>query len=305
MNQNLVWALLPIILFSVSGLVAQDIDDASGIHINGDSVIIVGNLKRDSDHFYPYNLSALPAAEAIRSLTNNNPRQPIGDKKGEDLEDIDVLDGNVIVLCENKARVLDSQGILLVYEVTLDDNSTKSVREDGDNRGLEGLAVHPISSGDQDTLESMVAVSWEGGQGKSPRIYLHRVKHGDLKSDRPAKITNGDAKMIKLKTEMLRKLTGRSGSFRVPGIVFTHDGLGFIAIVSKRNQAWLMRFDLDGRPIGGIRTFASLGMSSDDVERNWEGIAWNGKQHLVLISDNHHGEEGTTKVFNARLPQGW
>ncbi len=66
-----------------------------------------------------------------------------------------------------------------------------------------------------------------------------------------------------------------------------------------------MRFDKDGEPIGGIRTLKSLGLPANEVEKNWEGLSWYGKDHLILISDNGGGHEGKTRIFKATLPKGW
>ena len=288
---------------------ASDIDDASGIFVNKDEVAIVGN--RNDGHVFTYSIDVIPEAGAPHKLTDrwnsiDIDKSDDGDESDEngthcdddptrrDLEDIDFLAGDYVVLSECQATLLDRTGALIVYESTSNEFPVSGRK----NGGLEGLAVWPHKNG----LISDIAVAMEG-RGRSPRVYWHTVTHKDLKVPQslPLKVNVGGCSSFKLDSKELRKITKSNGDFRVPALVFSRDGEGFILLLSQKKQKWLMKCDRKGK-IGEIRTLKECGMKQRHVRRNWEGLAWNGDAELVLIADNGNGKQGTTRLFVVNLP---
>lgn len=284
-----------VVMVSVAtGILAEDVNDASGVFVSKNELLIVGN--RDNRKYFRYPLKVIPAVSKVRRLEDDYEESSV-DKRGEDLEDIGPLNGEYVALSEENAEIVGKQKVLIKYQSK---SKEWPVVEDDDGRGLEGLAIW-----ERDKDSSDIAVSWEGGHGRSPRIYIHSVSHKAVATKNPIPVDVSSAKRIKLATSSLRKLTGQRGSFRVPALVFSPDGKNLIVLLSQSGNKWLMRFDRVGNPIGGIRTLSSLGLSSEDLDRNWEGLAWWGPDKLVLVSDNDDGRDGTTRIFVAQLPIGW
>lgn len=271
------------------------VNGASGLHINDRGLAVVGD--RSFGKHRVYSLGVIPkVGETLRLQSKYKSEHDYGKR---DLEDIDVLAGQYVALSERDSSIYGEHGASIRYR----SNSDEWPVLIGSNQGLEGLAVQRDSGGNR----SEIAVVWEGS-GWSPRIYHHTIEHKDFGSDSdPLEIeVTEDCERIKLAESELRDLTGLGGSFRVPSLVFLPDGSGFIVLLCKWDKnAWIMQYGKDGKLVRGIRSLESLGMDSKDVRRNWEGIAWNGQNELVFISDNGDGRGETTRLFTASLPRGW
>lgn len=242
-----------------------------------------------------------------------------------DLEAIDRLaDGRVVALSERLRALVDDQGIVAEYGGPLTEFG---------NRGLEGLAVRPLSNGD-----SRVAVLWEGGYPEyylvpdqlkavvgrlplRPVIWVHDLPHGQAKL--MVRDTTKDLyalQVVELEVPEPDRAPPPEGQrFRASDLVWhtVHQGktqeFGFIVLLNAQNSPtvgktryahlWLQRFTVDGKPFGAPLDLKTL-LPAEMKERNWEGLAWfeTGKK-LVMIHDVP--PKGIPAAYILTIPPDW
>lgn len=248
-----------------------DVTEISGIARNGNKLIMVSD---DAAGTY-YELALTPSDTSvipIDPLKVRRVRLP-GCEAASDLEGIDVLaDGRIALLSEDLHCLFAVSADGFTCSALMRFNS--SVTEKG-NRGVEGLAVYPLSD-----ERSRIAVTWEGGyplksllpvvrgiratQAAEPILILAEIK----KNDRDLWLV--DTTAYRTVVTPKEKSAGPLGQrFRVPDLVWHRwseaAGMdtGLIMILSSENNPpddsgekteykhkLLMRYDTNGQPVG-------------------------------------------------------
>jgi hypothetical protein len=223
-----------------------------------------------------------------------------------DLEDIAILDGKVVVLSEDSAKLFLEGGGVVDY------SGIDQLREVDNHYGLEGLAVRKNGGS-----AYRVAVLWEGGKDRenrpaAPRLFIHTVESSQLGAHRPLALTEKDGLLTILDYQQLLSLTGEEPGtvFRTPALVWSHLSNGQAALIvlvgvdapSKFHKKWLVRFNEDGTPVGAAVSLQTLKMPRELASRNWEGISWTSHgKGLVLVDDAKDG----AVLFSVQPPKGW
>lgn len=296
-----------------SGVIAG-IEEPSGVVRHGDRLYIVGD--DEAGTYYTYPLEGDETGRVPLDPRNLRRHELAAGEYAIDLEAIDVLaDGRTVVISERLAALFDDQGFVARYK--------KGLAEVG-GRGLEGIAVRPLSGG-----ASQVAVLWEGGYLDSdhlpealadlrlralrPIVTIHDLDPGDT---HVAVRKRNTWKQFELRVPRPEGREPQAQRFRAPDLVWHRwkiDGqedIGIIVLISsgysvkpgkgsieecikeKANGGrrkycfkWLQRFTLDGLPYG--EPF-DLEEALPEVLRteNWEGLGWfEPGESLVLVYD--------------------
>lgn len=284
-------------LVVLSGCAAVDhpsflLEESSGVIRIGNELLIVSD--NDAGVYYHWPLSG--SEEGVLSIEPSRVTQTVlaHAEVALDFEGIGMLaDGRVVALSERLRALVDNHGIVAEYGGPL--------AEFG-NRGLEGVAVRPLSNGD-----SRVAVLWEGGYPEyhlvpdqlkpmiervplRPVIWVHDLPHGQAK----LMVRDTTKGLYALKTIDLEapipdhEPPPEGQRFRATDLVWhrLHQGwsqeFGFIVLLNSQNSPltgktryahlWLQRFTVDGKLIGAPLDLKAL-LPPDMKERNWEGLA--------------------------------
>jgi hypothetical protein len=280
----------------------------------GDSLLVVDDS--DVGAYFRVPIGRLPGP--LFDLNSLKPQRiPLKNKGlGVDLESIGVLaDGRVVLLSERLRSLVCDDGIVAEYDSELAEMG---------KRGLEGLAIRPLPGG-----ASRVAVVWEGGYpdfGQLPRRASVRnawlpliLVHDVGRNARAGRVRLQDARAtIELAVPRPEGQEPEAQRFRAPDLVWTKlrptkgsDGWGFIVLLSSQNGVpkptfaykWLVRFDMDGRPVGEPLDLANY--IPDNLARvNWEGLGWYepGKKLVMVHEDEPHVR---AHGFIMELPPDW
>lgn len=303
------------------------IKGASGIVRQHNHLMIVSDV--DSGGYYKYALSS--------HLLNSDHLidRPIILKSGSDgvlervelphglrrldLESIDLLaDGQVVVLSERLRSLLAKRGFIVEY-----DNSAHQYT----NRGTEGLAVRGLEN-----YASQVAVLWEGGYpdyrdlslllrnrpeklSANPVIWTHLIEKDEtgLRFDRGSRTKTE----IELKVPELPGREPEAQRFRAPDLVWhklNKDEWGFIVLLSSGNAPrnrnvsfhyhWLLRFNMQGHPIGDPLDIEKQTSKPHLKRANWEGLGWFEQgRSLILVHDMPY--KGPPNAIVIKLPPEW
>lgn len=278
-------------------------EDPSGIVVHDSTVYVVGN--KSNQEYSRFSVDGLPDTEGVVKLKNltNLGRVKLDHDRADDLESIDVLEGSMVVLSEDSRRIIHTEHTLVDY------SDLPSFRESG-GRGLEGMSVRRLPDG-----SSQIAVVWEGGIHKDnnsvnrPRLLVHQVGDGALGAKLHLRPTTWETRINKVTIDESLGDT----RFRIPDLVWSwltdKETWGFVLLLShhgggKKDQKYLQTFDTDGSPVGDPRNLVDLGMPSDVIESNWEGLCWhtdsNGIDHLLLVNDT--GNDDKKCVCRIRPP---
>jgi hypothetical protein len=289
------------------------IHEASGVARAGEHLLVV-----DDAEVGAYFRIAIPkSGETLIELNRHQPERIRLSRAAlaVDLESIDILaDKRVALLSERLRSLVTRQGIIVEY-----DSQVSEVAK----RGLEGLAIRPLASGD-----SMVAVLWEGGYPEPPAIPKLIRRPGAAVASQPIVIVHTVPRMgrvgrlrwgtgmqaIELQVPTPEGTEPEAQRFRAPDLAWyklPEQRWGFLALLSSQSglanpefrYRWLMRFDGDGKPIGDPLDLAGYLPEALRLA-NWEGLGWfePGKS-VVLV----HEAEGKIEphAFLLELPQSW
>jgi hypothetical protein len=222
-----------------------------------------------------------------------------------------------VVLSERLRALIDNKGIVVEYDSPLGEVG---------KRGLEGLAVQPLPDGG-----SRIAVLWEGGypeydevqtqlrlsigrMAMRPLVLVHDVKRnqivGRLRSIHASRL-------VELRVPLPEGQEPAAQRFRAPDLAWAEWEIecgwtsGFIVLISSLNSAgnreyrhhWLLRFDLEGEPVGEPLDLDAL-VPAALKGANWEGLDWFDEgQTLVAVCETCL--TGTPAALLIPVPATW
>ena len=235
-----------------------------------------------------------------------------------DFEGVDRLaDGRLVFLSERLRSLVGEDGLIGEYDSLLGEFA---------NRGLEGVAVRPLSGG-----VSRIAVVWEGGypdyasvpwslrgtagrQAMRPLVVVHDLNSGV----RGVELKMRDARLaVELEVPKPAGEEPEAQRFRAPDLVWTRspggsvdDWIFLVLIVSQDSVErpqylyhWLQRFDLTGKPVGEPLDLAQF-LPEDISHANWEGLSWfEAGKSLVLVHESNRRLPSHAFILN--LPEDW
>jgi len=296
----------------------QGIEDAefSGVTVRGDNLVIVSDS--DPKHLYLYPIRDIDPGITVLSSASFQRQEVFPVWLPLDYESVDYLsDGRALVLSE-RLRSLIVEDLSVI-------ECPKQFAEIG-NRGIEGICVKP--NGED---RSLLAMIWEGGYPEvddlsssvlsrlgnrsfRPLISVHQIDHQSL----PRKLYLN--RVIELQMPVLDGEEPWAQRFRAPDLVWFESVSGeqtipgFIVLMSSGNSVpnpeyrycWLMRFDMEGRPIGQPLDLNEL-VPDNLKHSNWEGLGWvKRNERLILVHDmpNKH-PDGENVALVVDIPEGW
>ena len=292
----------------------MEIREASGVIRQSDRLLIVDDSVWGAYSSVPINGQKGPLISLQGARRIPLPASPMV----PDFEGVDRLaDGKLVFLSERLRSLIGEDGLIAQYDSLLGEFA---------NRGLEGVAVRPLSGG-----VSRIAVIWEGGypdyasvpwslrstagrQPMRPLVVVHDLDSGV----RGVELKTRDAKLaVELEVPKPDGEEPEAQRFRAPDLVWTHwrngpaEDWGFLVLITSQNSVqrpqylfhWLQRFDLKGKPIGEPLDLAQF-LPADIQHANWEGLSWfDPGKSVVLV---HEGERQVdTRALILNLPEDW
>jgi len=303
------------LILSCAGLAAQPnpIHEASGVARSGDHLLVVD----DSEIGAYFRVPIPKTGERLIELNRAQPERVRLPRAAlaVDLESIGILaDKRIALLSERLRSLVTREGIVVEYDSQLSEVA---------KRGLEGLAIRPLETGD-----SMVAVLWEGGYPEPPAIpkLIRRpgaaaaslpivVVHPVPKNARVGRLRWGSGMtVIELQVPTPEGAEPHAQRFRAPDLAWyklPEQRWGLLVLLSSQNgvsnpefrHRWLMRFDDSGRPIGEPLDLAPY-LPEELRLANWEGLDWyEAGKSVVMV----HEAEGRIEphAFILDLPESW
>lgn len=261
-------------------------EEPSGIIVHDQWIYIVGN--ESNDMYFRYPVGLVNGDKRVVSINPDvvapNPIK-IARKDANDLESIAMRGDDVVVLSEDSMRVYDKNDRWLNY-------GELAIFKEIDKRGLEGLAVRELPDGTYHVALAHEYVPFPNILDEErPLLLVH-------KSGPDPTNLGHDEYCPQIKQVAIQSPYG-GDTFRCTDLVWCwstnkkpEGDWGLLLLLSNvdkdnhPNEKYVHEYDLEGNPVGVPQKLDDLGMPTDLIGENWEGMCWH-KNQLLLVNDTN------------------